>query len=485
MNNGELMGDLMMIKKYLLPVVLLAANVAQAEEITLSNVNNVGMNISIYNQNLALIKDTRSAVLIKGVNEVAFEGVASQIKPETALLSADSIAIMEQNYEYDLLNANNILEKSIGQKVKTVMINPANGKNIFDEAVLLNSSYGAPILQFGYGVESNFPGRVVVKDVPAGLRVKPTLSVKLDSAEATKKDLELNYLTNGLSWQADYVAEITSNDKLNWQAWVTINNQSGAAYKNAMIQLIAGDVQQEVDMPQPRAYNLTAKSARGMAMDAAMPESVSIMPQALSAYYIYDLPNKANLEDQQTKQISLLGMQGVKYERVYKLSSPLYLGKNLRDSEFEKANPQVFYKLVNSKEDNLGVPMPAGTVRFYEKDAKEALQFVGASKITQLAVGEKTELTIGNAFDIFAKGKITKAQSLSDKMVEATVEITLNNAKAEDVVVEFEQNFNGKVEVVKESLPSKQEKAGGLQWEVKIPANGETILEYNIRLTVD
>lgn len=470
------------MKKYLLPMILLAANVVQAEEISLTAGNNVGTNISIYNQNLALVKDVRKAKLGQGVNDIAFEGVAAQIKPETALLTADGVKILEQNYEYDLLNANNILDQNIGQKVKTVMMNPMTGKNVFDEALLLNNNYGTPILQFNYGIEANFPGRVVVDKVPSDLRIEPALSVKLESVDEAVKELELNYLTSGISWQADYVAEVLADNNINLQTWVTINNQSGAAYKQAQVQLIAGEVKQEAPQPQPMMYAM-AKSARGMAMDVA--ENAIIMPEAMSAYYIYNLPNKTDIEDKQTKQISLMDIKNVKAERLYKLVSPLYVGKNMTDNEFEKANPQVLYKLDNVNEANLGMPMPSGTMRFYEKDANNNLQFVGESKISQLAVGEKAELAIGEAFDVFAKGKITQAQNLAEKMIEAQVEITFNNAKAEEVSVKFEQNFDGKVEVVKESQPSQNLKLGNLQWEVKIPAQGETVLQYNIRLIVD
>ena len=152
------------------------------------------------------------------------------MKPETALLKAPGVKVLEQNYEYDLLTPVNILEESVGQKVTTVTTNPANGQNMFDKAEIISSNYGNPLLKFSYGIEANFPGRLVYENLPENLRVKPTLVVKLDNQNDGSKDLTLNFLTNGLSWQANYVAEITSDSQMDLQGWVTLNNQSGADY---------------------------------------------------------------------------------------------------------------------------------------------------------------------------------------------------------------------------------------------------------------
>ena len=237
--------------------VLIQNPVQAAEEILVENNKNVDMVVSIYNNNLGFVRDTRNVALGAGLNSIAFEGVASQIKAETAVLTGSGVNVLEQNYDYDLLTPNNILEQFVGKEVKTVIQNPTTGENIFDKAVVLNNNYGAPILRFSYGVEANFPGRVVYDKVPSSLRVKPTLVVNLNNADAGSKNLELAYLTNGISWKADYIAEIKSDEELGLNTWITLNNETGADYENATVQLVSGSVNQVYDCllytsPSPR-----------------------------------------------------------------------------------------------------------------------------------------------------------------------------------------------------------------------------------------
>lgn len=476
-----------MLNRYVTLAVMmnlcLAAGEAEAAEITLKPDNNAGMAVSIYNQNLALIKDSRRVDLKSGEAKVAFEGVAQQMKPETALLKAPGVKVLEQNYEYDLLTPVNILEESVGQKVMTVTTNPANGQNMFDKADIISSNYGNPLLKFSYGIEANFPGRLVYENLPENLRVKPTLVVKLDNQNDGSKDLTLNYLTNGLSWQANYVAEITSDSQMDLQGWVTLNNQSGADYKDAEVQLIAGDVKQENGnvRPQPRNLMMAAKSVSFDAAGAA--ESASLPAENLGEYYVYSLPFKTDIMDKQSKQVSLMDLKGVEFEQSYRLTSPLNVSSTYASGDFERLHPSTVYKLTNSEENKLGLPMPSGVVRFYDKDGSGELQFIGAADMAQLAKGEKAELAIGEAFDIYADGKITAQNKLSEKMAENEVSVTFHNAKGRDAAVEFVQTFYYQTEIVSESLPSDRSKARTFKWLVNVPAGGETTLTYKVRVT--
>lgn len=455
---------------------VLCHGIAQAEEINLKAADNTEMSVSIYNQNLAMVRDVRKVKMPEGISEIAFEGVAQQMKPETALLSAEGVKILEQNYEYDLLTLENMLEESIGKTVKTVMTNPADGQNIFGKAVLVNSNYGNPILKFNYGIEANFPGRVVFEEVPDNLKIKPTLEAKIENSAAGDKQLALNYLTNGLSWQANYVAEV-NGDAIDLQGWVTLNNQSGADYKNAKVQLVAGRVKQiETNMIQPRM--MMAAKAAGYAADAVA-ESASLPAERLSDYYIYELPVQTDIMNKQSKQVSLMDIKNVKYSKEYKLVSSLYMGNQ---SEFEKAHPDLIYKITNNKDSNLDLPMPAGAVRFYTPDAKGTMQFTGASDMPQLAKGEEAELAVGQVFDLTADGKVKKITKLADKINEVEAEVEFRNASSEEKMVKFVQNFYSSPEVVSESLKSTAPKARSLEWQVKVPAEGKTVLTYKVRL---
>lgn len=463
---------------------ILAQNpVCAAEEILVENNKNVDMIVSIYNNNLGFVRDTRSVKLADGVNSIAFEGVASQIKAETAVLTGKGVNVLEQNYDYDLLTPNNILEQFVGKEVKTVMQNPATGENMFDKAVVLNSNYGSPILRFSYGVEANFPGRVVYDKVPSSLRVKPTLVVNLNNKDAGDKNLELAYLTNGISWKADYIAEIKSDGELSLNTWITLNNETGADYENATVQLISGSVNQVYQAVNAVRPMMQMKLARGAMMESdAVMETGSVERSSISDYYLYTLPQKTTIKDKQSKQVSMMKLDNVKYEKEYVMQSPLYLNVGAQSSDFEKSNPNVVFKLKNEKSTNLGEPLPGGIVRFYEKDVKQNLQFIGESRIEQSAVGEKIDLTIGKAFDVFAKGKIANVRSISKDISEFDVEVTFTNASEKVKTIVFEQNVYNRWDLLKENMKSEKKNSSTLKWRFDLPKNEKKVLTYTVRV---
>ncbi len=467
---------------YLLGVCIICQN-ALAQEMVLKIDTNIETSVSIYNQNMAMVRDVRKVDLPPGISKIAFEGVARQMQPETSVLSGNEIAVLEKNYEYDLLSYNNILEESVGQKVKTVTLNPQTGANIFDEAVLISSNYGSPLLKFDYGIEGVFPGRVVFENLPKNLRVKPTLVAKILSENGGQKDLRLSYLTGGLNWQADYAAEIADNGTMFWQGWVNLDNQSGADYKNASIKLVSGDVnvQNNAVTPQPRVM-LAAKS---MATDMVNEASVAggMPAQSLGEYYVYKLPFKTDILDKQSKQVKLMDTKTVKYKTIYKLESPLFLSTYGQGGEFKRVHPDLIYKIINDKENGLGLPMPEGTVRFYEKGSDENIEFVGAAKMPQLADGAETELAVGKSFDLYAEGKVINQQKIAEKTSEFDVKIIFYNAKEDAAEIIFEQAYSGNISIVAESLESTKEQANVLQWKVNVPAKGKVVLTYKLRLS--
>ncbi len=462
---------------------------AWAAETIVGEKQQQNLEISIYNNNLALVKDTRNVALKQGINEVAFEGVASSIKPETALISADGIKVLEQNYDYDLLSANNITDKSVGQKVKTVMINPTTGENIFDEAEIVSATYGLPILKFSYGIETNFPGRLVFEKLPTSLRSEPTLIAKIDSRSAENKDVSLAYLTNGIGWKTNYVAQVVDDNKLNLTGWVTINNESGIDYKNARVQLIAGDVNQVATAVTARPIML-AKSARAV-NDYAVAEGASIAPESISGYHLYNLPMATDIKDKQTKQVSLLEKENVSYQKEAYFSSPLYFNYNSK-AHFEQMHPDMIYVLHNEKSANLGIPLPSGIVRFYENDSEKSLQFVGEDRISHAAEGEKMRLNLGKYFNVYANGKVAEVNKLSEtKEQDGTcsvlktlyaydVEVDFHNAdkKAQEIV--FSQRIDTDSKISDENVNGKLKDASTYEWKISVPANGEQKLTFRV-----
>ena len=479
-----------MNKKYTLSLLTLSLfvpgglNAAEPEKIV-DNTKTTGIELSIYNNNLAFVKDTRKVDLEKGDNKIAFVGVSSQIRPETAMLLGNNLKVVEQNYNYNLLTPDNILRNSVGQKVKTALYNEQTGQTAYDTAEIIDASYGRPVLKFDYGIETDFPGRIIYENLPEGLRTKPTLVVDVKNTDKTgDQNVELAYLTSGLSWKADYVADLRKDDTLSLNGWITLKNESGIDYDNASVQLVAGSVNQ-VSAVQPRvlmARNL--KMAAGATMDATVESAAMPASESLGDYYLYTLPVKTSIKDKQTKQVSLMEKKKVKYAKEYKMQSPLYLGYGINETEFSKANPRVIYKLNNIQADGLGEALPQGTIRFFESDAKGNTQFIGENRLNQLAVGEKTELNLGQAFDIFASGKTTASTRISDEISETSVEITLNNAKSEAVELVFEQSFGGlNWDMISESLKSEKKNSSTASWTVKLPANGREVLKYKVRLS--
>lgn len=465
--------------------LLLPTSLANAtdKEILLDNDQSVEMAISIYNNDLGFVRDMREVNLVNGSNSVAFIGVANQIKPETAMLFGNGIEVVEQNYNYNLMTPINIINESVGETVKTALFNQQTGETIFDTAKIIDSNYGNPILQFSYGIETSFPGRIIFEKLPDNLRAKPTLVVKVNNKIAGSKKLELAYLTSGISWKSDYVAEIKSKNALTLNGWITLNNESGIDYKNASVQLIAGNVNQVSQDINPRPMMFATRKAmpENAMMDMASAGGVS--NEAFADYYLYTLPVKTTIKDKQSKQVSLFVKDDVKFAREYKLVSPLYVGINMNGNDFEKANPEVMFKLNNIKTSGLGLPMPQGTVRFYEEDSKKNMQFIGESQIPQLADGEKADLMLGKSFDISVKGKVANVNKISKDIYEAEVEVTFKNAKAEEAVVNFEQNLNNTWQMISESVKSEKKSANVAKWVIKVPAKGETTLKFKVRIT--
>lgn len=456
------------------------------------------LEISIYNNNLALVKDTRDVHLQKGANNVAFEGVAAQIKPESVLFAGDGIGVKEYNYDYDLLTNQNIIEKSVGKTVKTVIQNPTTGENIFDKAKIVSANGGMPVLEFSYGIEPQFGGRLVFENLPENLHNKPTLAANITSVSAGVHELMLAYLTGGISWKTNYVANVNSADTLDLNGWVAINNRSGIDYKNAKVQLIAGDVNQVYDGGIARPMYATRMMAKAMVNDTAMVESAGAAPQQISGYQLYTLPDKTDIKDNQTKQVILIEKNKVKYAKEGRLYSSLYFGGDYQ-SLFEKVHPDMYYIMRNTDEDNLGLPLPAGVVRFYENDDSGSMQFIGENSIGHVAKGEKIELNLGSFFNIFADGKVLKVNKVSEKKIadvgngcrKATIvrnydaEVTFNNGGKTAERIIFKQSINQNSKVIAESIKGSLKDVNNYEWVIDLAADSEAKLTFTVQTSSD
>lgn len=376
----------------------------------------------------------------------------------------------------------------------TVRVNPENGENIFDKATLIGSNNGQPILRFPYGIDTEFNGRVVFSKVPAGMSNKPTLTAKLNVQNGGHKNLYLAYLTDGISWKTDYVANVKGPEKLNLTGWVTITNNSGIDYENAKIQLLAGDV----NVVRSQGFHM-AKGRMMMASNAmmAMDEAGSVEPETVNSYELYTLPTTTTIKDHQTKQIALIEKADVKYAKEFNLQTRLYFNGN--GDEFEKQHPSITYVMENVPAANLGISLPAGIMRFYENDKSGNLQFIGSARINNTAKEDTLRLNLGDAFNISVSGKSKKVKETEVSRTKVynpnrtcydikkrhtyEVDVTVNNAENNSNTVILSQNFSNEYKIVKENVKSTEKNAFTRQWAVSVPQNEKKTLTYTVEIT--
>jgi len=454
---------------------------ALSAEYTTTLADQQGVSVTIYNQDLALVKDRRTISLPAGENVLAFREVSAQIKPETALLSGGDLDVREQNFEFDLLTPQALLEKYVGQEVTVVRTHPTTGEETREKAKVLSVNDGV-VLKLGDHIETGIPGRLVFDQVPENLRDRPTLTMLANSRTAKPQQVELSYLTSGLGWQADYVAELNPTDNaLDINGWVTLTNQSGATYRNASLQLVAGDVHQAPpEQPARRLYQ-----DKVMAMSAEMQDAMA--EEQMFEYHLYSLERPTTIRDNQTKQVALLQAGQVPCRKELILQGADYYYRSQHDDLGQKMKIGVFVEIMNSKENNLGLPLPKGVVRVYKKDSRDRLQFVGEDRIDHTPENETLRLKLGDSFDVTAHRKQTDFKKVAgfsryDYVYEGAYRIELKNGKKETVTVKVAEPIPGDWEMLEESLPHVKAASNTAVWQVPVPALGSTTLIYRVRV---
>jgi hypothetical protein len=449
--------------------------------ITLSDQQSVA--VTIYNQDLALVKDARKVQIDSGVNRLALRDVSAMMRPETALLRSLShpgaLSLLEQNFDFDLLTQSKLLEKYVGRSVRVVKTHPTTGVETVEVAQVLSANDGV-VLQMGDRIETGVPGRVVFDSVPANLRDRPTLVTELQSQRSGPQDVELSYLTSGLSWRADYVAELNADDSaLDLNGWVTLSNLSGTTYPDARLQLVAGDVNRVQE--EMRASKSELLERRKPAAVASAPMS----QESLFEYHLYTLQRPTTLSDQQTKQVALLSAGSVPVKKELVLSgSDFYYRSSVGDMG-QKIKVGVYVEFNNKESANLGQPLPKGVVRVYKRDRAGNAQFVGEDRIDHTPKNEKVRLHLGDAFDVTADKKQTdfrrrEATNAASYVHESAYEIVLRNAKPEAVTVTVREPVPGDWTMLQESQKHSKVASGTAQWQVAVPASGTTTLKYRV-----
>ena len=450
------------------------------DETTSSLADQQSVAVTIYNGDLALVKDTRKLQIKTGLNALALRDVSAQIRPETALLRSinapGSLTMLEQNFDFDLLTPQKLLEKYVGKTVGLVKVHPTTGAETIEQATVLSANNGV-VMRVGNRIETGIPGRIVYDNVPANLRDRPTLVTQINNKGAQDQTIELSYLTGGLGWKADYVAELNDKeDKLDLSGWVTLTNTSGTSYKKAKLQLVAGDVNRVQQQMAPMVKTMRMES---MTADAEAP----MAQESLLEYHLYTMDRLTTISDNQTKQVALLSANGVPVRKELLLTGADYYYQGQYGEIGTKMKVGVFIEFENKEASKLGMPLPKGILRVYKKDSVGNAQFVGEDNIDHTPKNESVRLKLGNAFDVTADKKQTDFKVLPrptkhNNLFETAIELTLKNAKKEKVTVTVHEPIGGDWKIISESHPHTKANSHLAVWKIEVPAESSSTLTY-------
>jgi hypothetical protein len=441
--------------------------------------------LTVYNSDLSLVRDVRQLTLPAGDSLLKFMDIAASINPATvhfrSLTEPAKLDVLEQNYEYDLLDPGKLLQKFVGREVTLVRPKLSSGTTEYDEVkATLLSLNGAPVWKIGNEIVTGVSYESIrFPELPDNLYERPTLLWTLQNTGARRHRVEASYLTTNLSWNADYVLNVAKDETSgDLDGWVTLVNHSGTAFKNASLQLVAGDLHRvfaQSGMDEMKAMNSVARAAAAPAPP--------FQQESFSEYHLYSLNRRTSIFDQESKQISLLNASRFPLRKVYVVNGQGYYYHSVYQPGAPIKDPvQVFYKFKNEEKAGLGMPLPAGTIRVYQQDSRGGSLFAGEDHIDHTPKDEEISLHIGNAFDIVAERKQTDYKKLSDRLYEFEYEITLRNHKDAPITVQVNEPIGGDWEMVSSSYKFTKTAAFAAQFDVPVDKNGAAVLKYRVRV---
>jgi hypothetical protein len=433
------------------------------------------VSVTIYNQDLGLVKDVRELQFQKGRSIIKFTDVAARIDPTSVHFKpvnpSDRVSILEQNYQYDLVSSTKILQKYLDREIELFARSAgseAEGKSY--KGRLLSYSSDNVTLQEPQGairvVRLDEVRDLYFPTLPEGLITKPTLVWLLDSQVKGKRKAEVSYLTGGINWHAEYVAVVDQRDEnLELAAWVSIDNRSGATYEEAKVKLIAGEVH------RVREERMPPRLAKGMVYDMAA-GAPQFEEKAFFEYHLYTLLRPATIKDNEIKQVSLFPSTEVKVEKIFTYDGARDEKKVRVELEFE-----------NSEGAGLGMPLPKGKIRVYKEDVDKALEFVGEDRINHTPKNEKVRVFLGNAFDIVGERKKIDFKKIRDDITEESYQIKLRNHKEEAIEVVVVEHLYAYTEwEIREATHSYEKKdAGTIEFKIRLAPDEEVVLSYTVR----
>jgi len=431
--------------------------------------------VTAYNSGIALVRDVRKVKVPDGLVELRFMDVAERVIPETVHIEqpgrAARFTILEQNYEYDLMSPDALLEKFIGKPV-ILRETGVDTLQLADTTATLLSLAGGRVYQAGDKILLNPSGTVIVPEVPENLVARPTLTWLLTSPKGADYQVETSYLTEGVTWRADYVAVLDAEDTMmDLSGWVTLDNRSGVGYEDATLKLVAGDVRRV--RPQPRRM---VGKAMAMEFGRAAPEP-AFREEALFEYHLYDLERRTDIKNNQTKQIALLNAPEVPLTKKYLVRGDTNVFNQVPPRP-QTSKVLVVLEFMNKNAPGLGVPLPAGTIRTYKRDSEGALQFTGEDRIGHTPRDEKVKLEVGSAFDVVAERKQTDFRRIDKRQFETEVQVEVRNRKDSAVTVTVEETLPGDWTIIQSTHEHEKKDARTAEFEIPVPARQVVALKY-------
>lgn len=458
-----------------------AVSAATLEQNTSTLEDQTDLALTVYNADLALVRDVRTVHLPSGSFDLRFMDIAATVNPATvhfrSLTEPARLDVVEQNYEYDLLEPEKLLRKYVGRDVTIVRTRTDNGTTRDEEVTARLLSYNnAPVWRIGNEIVTGLHAdQIRFPELPNNLYTHPTLIWSLQNSGGSRHQVETAYLARQLAWNADYVLTVGRDDKAaDLDGWVTLTNGSGTSFRNAKLQLVAGDlniVRQALDKV------VVGEMARATASPAPMRQ------EAFSDYHLYTLERKTSINNAETKQLSMLSGSGVPVRKRYVVDGQQWYYRNGRHPGAPiKDVVQVFYQLRNDEKSGLGMPMPAGTVRVYQADSRGGVQFVGEDAIQHTPKDETLNLKIGHAFDVVCERKQTDFQQIATNVYEFEYEITLRNHKTSAITVEVNEPIGGTWRMLQSSHQWTKTDAWAAQFIVPVAVDGTSVLKYRTRV---
>lgn len=421
--------------------------------------------VTIYNSGSGVVNEVREIKLKKGMQEYSISDLPEKLNPATVKINLKNARILEQNFKYDLVNSTKILNKYIGKEITLIGKTTITGK-------LLSASYNNMVIQKSDGgltiITKIDDYQISVGSLPEGFVLNPTLLWKIQSESENTQDADLIYQTDGMQWKAEYVGILNENDtKLDINAWINLDNASGKTYTDAKLKLIAGDINRVTDNNGGVLY-----AARDKASTFGYADTELATEQSFFEYHLYTIENPTTIANNEQKQIMFFDKTSIPCTKIFKLSTDL--------GEFKDLNPGVFVKFKNSKENNMGIPIPKGIVRMFKNSGKSK-ELVGEASIKHTPKDEDVEMEIGKAFDVVVTEKEINTQKISDKITETEYEAEFRNRKNEDIVIEYAKFHWSSLELIKSSINPKEKLAREVKFDVPVKKESTFKMTYKVR----